>query len=208
MIKNIILDYGLVLCRAPKEATIDQISKMFGIDNKTFWLLYEMNRGVYDRGELSGTEYWQKFGDNTGTKLDERKIQWLRQCDIEMWSHLEERLFTWVDELRVTGYKTCILSNLNKEFATHMRTSNDWIRRFDFQVFSAEFGRIKPEPEIYRHCLELLECMPEEAMFIDDREANLVAARKEGILSLLFRSTEQLRTELQQIGFDVLPPLE
>jgi FMN phosphatase YigB (HAD superfamily) len=79
-----------------------------------------------------------------------------------------------------------------------------WLR-FDFQVFSAEIRRIKREPEIYRYCLELLDCSPEQAIFIDDRAANVAAARNEGIVSLLYRSTDQLRRDLEVIGFDVLP---
>jgi FMN phosphatase YigB (HAD superfamily) len=50
-----------------------------------------------------------------------------------------------------------------------------------------------------------LDCSPEQAIFIDDREANVDAARNEGIVSLLYRSTDQLRRDLEVIGFDVLP---
>lgn len=204
-IKSVILDYGLVLCRAPQSGTIDQIAQMFRVDSETFWSLYERNRAVYDRGELSSQEYWQRFAEDAGTKLHQNQIQWLRKCDIEMWSDLEERMLVWVHELRAAGYKTSVLSNLNKEFAEHIRTRCHWIERFDVPVFSAELGRIKPEPEIYRHCLQLLECSAEEAIFIDDREANVYAAQKEGIASLLYRSTDQLRLELKLMGFGVLP---
>jgi hypothetical protein len=55
------------------------------------------------------------------------------------------------------------------------------------------------------YCLQLLDCSPEQAIFIDDREANVAAARNEGIISLLYRSTDQLRLDLEAIGFDVLP---
>jgi len=42
-------------------------------------------------------------------------------------------------------------------------------------------------------------------LFIDDREANVIAARREGITSLVYQSTEQLRSELQTIGWSPLP---
>lgn len=204
-IKNVILDYGLVLCRAPEGKTIDELSNIFGIDHLAFWAHYERNRGAYDRGALSAEEYWKKFAEATGTTLDQAQIEWLRKRDIAMWSHLETDMLLWVDNLRAAGYKTSILSNLNKEFTHHMRTECEWIKRFDFQVFSADLGKIKPEPEIYMHCLDLLESFPEEALFIDDREANVVAARQQGISSILFRSVDQLKQVLESMGFDVLP---
>lgn len=205
--KCVILDYGLVLGHAPEEREIEKISQIFGIDPSTFWTRYEHDRGLYDRGELSPEEYWQRFARGAGAKLEAGEIEWLRRCDIEMWSRLEKPLLDWVDELAAAGYKTAILSNLNKDFALHMRTQCDWLKRFDVQVFSSEAGMIKPQPTIYRHCLQLLRAGPSEALFVDDREANIVAARREGITSVHFRSTEQLRAELEGMGFEVLPPV-
>ncbi|HMI50560.1 MAG TPA: HAD family phosphatase [Candidatus Saccharimonadales bacterium] len=205
MFKSVLVDYGLVLCRTPAKKSIDEILQIFGIDDSTFWTLYERNRGVYDRGELDGEEYWQRFARDTGSTLDPAQIDWLRRHDIEMWSQLEEDMLLWVDKLRAAGYQTSILSNLNKEFTRHMRTKCDWIQRFDFQVFSSEIGRIKPEPEIYQHCLKLLGSAPEETLFIDDRESNVLAARAQGIASVQFRSLGQLREDLGAMGFPVLP---
>jgi beta-phosphoglucomutase-like phosphatase (HAD superfamily) len=48
-----------------------------------------------------------------------------------------------------------------------------------FRFFSSEIRKIKPDQEIYRHCLQLLNCTASEALFIDDREANVIAARRE-----------------------------
>jgi hypothetical protein len=55
-------------------------------------------------------------------------------------------------------------------------------------------------PEMRGHC------SPEEAVFIDDREINVAAVSREGISSLLYRSTDQLRLEPQDMAFDVRPP--
>jgi len=205
MFKSVLVDYGLVLCRIPTKKSIEEILQLFAIDHSTFWTLYERNRGAYDRGDLDGEEYWKSFAQDTGSTLDPAQIDWLRRHDIAMWSQLEEDMLLWVDQLRAAGYQTSILSNLNKEFTRHMRTKCDWIHRFDFQVFSSEIGRIKPEPEIYQHCLKLLGTAPEETLFIDDREANVVAARAQGIAAIQFRSPGQLREDLEAIGFAVLP---
>ena len=46
---------------------------------------------------------------------------------------------------------------------------------------------------------------PDEALFIDDREINLEQARAAGIRTIRFQSVEQLREDLQALGFPILP---
>ena len=64
---------------------------------------------------------------------------------------------------------------------------------FEAWVFSSEVRSPKPEPAIYGHLLEMLPCPPEACVFVDDRAANLDAARAPGLQTLLFgaRSDEK-----------------
>jgi FMN phosphatase YigB (HAD superfamily) len=64
---------------------------------------------------------------------------------------------------------------------------------------------IKPDPLIYEHCLRGLDVAPSEALFIDDRLVNIESARKIGIHGIQFKSTAQLRIELEAAGFPILP---
>lgn len=205
MLRNVIFDYGLVLCRPPTYQAIDRMSGVFGADHPTFWALYEKNRGLYDQGELTPGEYWSRFAQDAGTRIDDRQIESLRTWDIEMWSSLDESLIQWGDALRSAGYKTSILSNLNREFTAHVRKTFRWLERFDCLVFSSEVGLVKPDLEIYRHCLRALQGEAEETLFIDDREANVHAAHQLGITALQYCSKAQLSRELQARGFDILP---
>ena len=43
-------------------------------------------------------------------------------------------------------------------------------------------------------------------MFIDDREGNIKAARALGIHAIQLRSFSQLRSQVEALGFPVLPP--
>jgi putative hydrolase of the HAD superfamily len=47
----------------------------------------------------------------------------------------------------------------------------------DVVVASCEVGRCKPDPEIYRICLERLGLAADPTLFVDDRMENLQAAR-------------------------------
>lgn len=207
MIRNVIFDYGQVLCCSPDPDVAERMGRMFGVHGAGFWQLYDRNREALDRGDLNPEEYWSEFARDSGVAIDDEQMRWLRKHDIQMWSRLNEEMLDWAQTLRSAGYKTCILSNLNREFTAHLRETCVWLKRFDVQVFSSEIGKIKPDPEIYRHCLQLLNCPASEALFIDDREANVIAAQREGITSLVFRSTDQLRSELQALGWSPLPSL-
>jgi len=48
-------------------------------------------------------------------------------------------------------------------------------------VISAEYGRVKPHPGIFMHCLSGLEVMPEEAIFVGNSwEEDIAGARNAG----------------------------
>jgi HAD superfamily hydrolase (TIGR01509 family) len=64
---------------------------------------------------------------------------------------------------------------------------------------------IKPDAAIYQHTLRGLGVSASEALFLDDREINIQAARALGIHAIQFRSQEQLRKEMQAAGFSFLP---
>jgi len=88
----------------------------------------------------------------------------------------------------------------------HARRNFAWLKNFDWVTFSAEVRLIKPEPAIYEHTLRGLGVRPSDALFLDDREINVQAARALGINAIRFQSMTQLRSELQIVGFTTLPP--
>jgi putative hydrolase of the HAD superfamily len=92
-----------------------------------------------------------------------------------------------------------VLVNVEREF--------EWIDRFDVRVWSCQLGIVKPDPAIYRHTLGKLGVRPEEALFIDDKLANIEAARAVGMQAIEFSTIEQLRADLIAQGFNAQLPL-
>jgi putative hydrolase of the HAD superfamily len=204
-IRAVILDYGEVLCHLPSTETIERLASIFQMDPRTFLPIYLETRAPYDRGDLLPGEYWRKFAAQAGVEIAADTIEQARQLDLELWSHVNDAMILWVQQLHAAGFKTAILSNMPTDMATHMRENFAWFSHFDQQIFSGEVRSVKPEPEIYRHCIEVLGVQPSEALFIDDREVNLDQARAAGIRGIRFQSVEQLRKELQALGFTILP---
>lgn len=69
---------------------------------------------------------------------------------------------------------------------------------FRGKVFcSAQFGRSKPDPAIYRACLAALGVAPADALFIDDKVANANGARAAGLRAHHYQGSSGLRSALQ-----------
>jgi putative hydrolase of the HAD superfamily len=204
-IRAVIFDYGEVLCHAPVPEILDRLMRMFRIDRHRFDELYRKNRLRYDRADLTAEEYWRHFAADAGVNLDSAQLAALRQYDLEMWSSINPAMLAWLGDLRSTGMKTAILSNMPAEMVVHVRKTFPWMEGFDCRVFSAELRRVKPEPEIYQHCLDCLRVAPQEALFIDDKEVNVKGARELGIRGIRMESLTQLSNELKALGFTPLP---
>lgn len=204
-IQAVVLDYGKVLCNAPTQEQVERIAGVFHVDHERFWELYEKNRILYDRGDLTPHEYWSRFAEDTARRIDGDTVERLQTWDVEMWGSLDHSMVQWAARLRAQGYKTGILSNLHSRFVRELRDSSAWLRHFDSQMFSSEVRLAKPDAAIFRLCLDSLELNGRNVLFVDDRQPNVDAARREGITAICFRSREQLRTELNEIDFDVLP---
>jgi glucose-1-phosphatase len=65
---------------------------------------------------------------------------------------------------------------------------------------SAEFGRRKPDPEVYRACLTQLGVAPEAALFIDDSATNIAGARVAGLHAYHSVGPADLAAELRHRG--------
>jgi len=91
------------------------------------------------------------------------------------------------------------------DLVKHVRTNCRWIKNFVFQTLSTEVRLIKPDSAIYEHTLHGLGVSAAETLFVDDREENIRAARFLGIRAIQFRSLAQLKSDLEDLGFPILP---
>ena len=84
--------------------------------------------------------------------------------------------------LRERGIASAIVTNNVKEFRDAWRAMIPVDDLFDVVVDSCEVGVRKPDPRIFQKALELLGGIPaERALFLDDYEGNVKAARRLGV---------------------------
>jgi putative hydrolase of the HAD superfamily len=204
-LKAVIFDYGEVLCHRPTLAQASQLAGFFNLSVDRLPTLWERNRGPYDRGDLTSDVYWSMLAKDAGTEISPQQLAEICELDTAMWSKINSAMVEWARQLGSSGLKIGLLSNMHPDMVTHCHQHLSWLKDFDYVTFSAEVRMIKPDPAIYEHTLRGLGVKASESLFLDDREVNIEAARKLGINALRFRSTAQLRNDLEAMGFGILP---
>jgi len=204
-IKAVILDYGEVLCYSPTAEEWARMAGVFGIEPPSFRELWNRNRLLYDRGDLSPEAYWSAVAKDAGTQLAPEQLPLLRQWDVEMWAHENPVMVEWLKQIHSSGTRTGLLSNMPHDMIRHVRQAFAWLECFDHQTFSAEVELIKPDGAIYEHSLRGVGVAASEALFVDDKEPNIQGARAVGMRAIQLRSMEQFGSDLEELGFPIMP---
>jgi putative hydrolase of the HAD superfamily len=145
-------------------------------------------------GQATAEDVWQHVAGRLGLSPQE-----LAELRVDFWQTegWDEALLVFIDSLRprlLTGTISDAWPEARAAVAEHIHPG-----RFDVILFSGEVGVRKPDPEIYRRALSRLEVAAEEAVFVDDRSGNVDAAQRLGMQGILFKSSEQVRREIERL---------
>jgi putative hydrolase of the HAD superfamily len=206
-LRAVIFDYGMVLTGLPNQAAHDEMLRITGLPFEQFENLYWADRHAYDEGKLTGIAFWQKFLRDSKLDLGPNAVDELNRWDANMWTTQNPAMLAWQLQLKQHGLRTAILSNMGDSVLESIEREFDWLPRFDVLIWSYQLGMAKPEAAIYRHTLEKLGTLPGETLFIDDKAANIDAARALGMMAIQFSTIEHLRQDLIAAGLDAELPL-
>lgn len=204
-IKAAIFDYGRVLSLPQPPSTVERMAEICRVPVETFRQGYWDFRLAYDRGDLTVNEYWKSRAQTFEVNLSAEQIERIVHVDCESWSYLNPIMAGWTQQLHTAGIRLALLSNMPLELKDYLVKNLDLFSRFDHLVFSCDVRRVKPEPEIYQHCLSLLRLSPKEVLFLDDKPENVEGASNLGIPSLLFDSPENAFAQIRD-RFDLPLP--
>ncbi|MBN1402057.1 MAG: HAD family phosphatase [Anaerolineae bacterium] len=115
---------------------------------------------------------------------------------------LDARLLTLIRDLRAQGMPVGLLSNAPPERQADSSLAGRWGQAgvFDVQLFSYQLGVLKPHPDAYRAILDALGAEPEHTLFVDDAQANIQGAWREGMNAIQFRGTPALMRAFKRFG--------
>ena len=99
-----------------------------------------------------------------------------------------------------TDLKLYALTNWSAETFPVALELYEFLHWFDGRLVSGEEKIRKPMPEIYRLLIRRFGIDPKRAIYVDDNLRNVVPAQEEGFQGIHFRSPEQFRAELKELG--------
>ncbi len=195
MKKNIFFDFGRTIVEHPEDGAGLQIVYNAGaesqqdaeiIRNQIFSVAKFLND--LDEGLMSFDEYLEKIADAVPERLREYALK-AAQYNIDalpLIDGMEELLM----QLKADGFKLYITSNLNLRHAAQMR-KHKIAKYFDGMIFSAEVKCRKPRKEFFEAAFKKFNVKPEECLFIDDLEENVLGAENCGICSFVFKGNSE-----------------
>jgi putative hydrolase of the HAD superfamily len=201
--RAVVFDFGKVISFPPEPGVMAELASIAGIEVKTMDTLVWAYRGEYDRGTLSGKDYYRTLltqGGREAVAQDDAALERLIRIDLASWKRVNPDTVALMEDIKAGGYALGILSNMPQDFLVWARESLPVFRLPDVGIFSCEIGSIKPEIAMYETLLHALSCKPEEVVFFDDIPVNVEAACSVGIRGLVWQDPQSSRKVLQGLG--------
>lgn len=195
--KAVIFDMGGVILRTEDPTPRQELADEFGTKRR------ELEKFVF----MSPTSLQSEIGMISDEEHWKIVLQHFMQTDLTpeevydrffMGDKIDYELLDFAKSLK-PQYQIGLLSNAWVNARKHLSKRFDFIEPFDVCIFSSEVGARKPDKEIFLIMLDRLGINPEEAIFIDDLEENVIGAEKVGMTAILFESTKQVIKRVKSI---------
>ena len=181
----------------PKSADVfEQLARDLGTSLETLWR-------YFDDPEISGSPI---SGQETTAAYLQRIVNELNlpQSAIALLSDapnflvVESQLISFIRSSR-SVLKSALCSDAPDWLRGQLNEGWKIADLFDVIIISSEVGLIKPDPEMYLLTLDRLKVLPQEAIFIDDKENNVIGAQAVGMLGIQFKDSAQTLQEIDRI---------
>lgn len=186
MIKNIILDMGNVLLDYNPNVILDKVCDNAEEKETIFNELFQGEEWIMgDYGQITNSERYDRIKERIPQFLHNK----LKEC-VDNWDICMvpiEGAQEFCGKVKEQGYKIYVLSNACSKFYEYFPKEYD-MDFFDGIVVSSDVHIIKPDIRIYEYLLEKYNLVPEECLFIDDREENVNGAKRAGMNAVIFEN--------------------
>ena len=193
--KNIIFDLGNVLILFEPDKYVNQNVS----DDKRERFL----------NTVFHSEEWLDLDRGTLSYEDAKKIfkSKLKDCDKEVENLFHDNFYGMLEPIKENvkileklkgKYNLYILSNFHKDSFETISSRHDFFNCFDGGIVSAFHNCIKPDEEIYRLLIEKYDLNPDETLFIDDLEKNILKAQEIGIKIIHLTDYTELEDKLKE----------
>jgi putative hydrolase of the HAD superfamily len=193
-------DLGNVLLYFSHEQGIRQMAEVAGVDvARVREAVYDVELQTrYERGELTGRQYYDIFCQRTDTRPD---FDRLARAAGDIFT-VNTSIKPILSSLAAAGQRLGLLSNTCDIHWNHLAdgryaTIPDI---FETVVLSYKVGAVKPEPKIFQAAAEMACVAPGEIFFVDDIPGHVAAARAADFDAVQYTTTPALVADLRQRG--------
>ncbi len=184
MIKNIIFDIGNVILNfnideVLAKFTNNKIEQKFILDNiinSPEWL----GNALIDTGYITRDDAIKIVQDRTNHINDKLIVEFWNNYN--NFAKIDENVLSLIKKLKDNNYKIYLLSNINPYTYDFVKQSG-LFDIVDGYVLSYKEHKVKPYISIYKILLERYNLTPNESVFIDDNERNIITGNTLGIIS-------------------------
>jgi putative hydrolase of the HAD superfamily len=196
-IRLVVSDFGGVIASYDYRIFCRRLAQRIGGDAEAIYsALYSGDlHADFERGRLTGPEFWRKVMQGLGSELPYAEFFDLYGdifAEIPGTAALLSRL--------ARRYPLYLLSNTNEIHFGYVRRTVETLRLFAQCVVSHEVGAMKPEAAIYQEVLRRARLPAAACVFIDDSPGHVEGARRVGLQAIHFRSPEQCAADLVRLG--------
>jgi len=189
MKKLYIFDMGGVLCCDFNDIPI--ISNYLGITEEIFFIYSGENFRELLDGKININEFWVRFSLRYGKKVEEELFGKFFNPGINQGTK------DIIEQLRNNSRVVCGTNTIDSHYYYLLNQGSYDI--FDEVYASNLMGISKPDPDFYWHILNKEGIKPENTIFVDDTEENIISAQKIGIDSVLFTDSDSLRQQIKTL---------
>lgn len=186
MLKNIVFDLGNVLVKFDSNELIYSFFNERQEEVKSFY--FDSLWDEYDQGLYSVEEMIEK-GVKQFPEL-ELSIKKLMYHWTEFVIPLKDNV-AYIKDLKQLGYNVYILSNIPEDDTKYLRSCGVF-DNIDGGIFSYEYKKIKPYPEIFHILLKKYDLKASECLFLDDRKDNVFAAKQLGFETIEVKDSSKV----------------
>jgi glucose-1-phosphatase len=202
-IKAIIFDIGRVIIRIDLHKAQVGLAQGLSLSPEELWSAIEKDPRWKDwqEGRITARDWHHNLTRRLGIPLQFEQFSAVWNGILDPTTILGEDFFEALSE----RYCLALLSNTDQIHVEYMEANYSFMKHFPpaKRIYSCAVGISKPDPLIYREALRACKAEAAEAVYIDDLEANVEAARKLGLQGIRFNSTGQLLQDLRTRGVEI-----
>ena len=194
MIKAVIFDIGGVIVKFSNADYYKYISRVCKIGEPEVRRVIERRAlDLFESGKMTSVEFERFISKNF--EIHRNMVQWYNFYKNKV--KINPDVVELIKELHET-YITAYITNIDRgryNYTLDILDRDD----FDFRFASCYMGIRKPNIGIYKKALKEMHIKPEEAVFIDNMQENVIGARKAGMHGVLFESRRMLDISLSKL---------